>query len=163
MHNKKGQLAVETMIIYGLVILIALSVLAFLIYFDVLDLGTYLPDTCNLGGTGDLKCEEMKLGATTFELGIRNTGKRPIQQLTITVTDDQGTHFNTISGSATTLDGSPITATNILAPGDVAKLSISATGKSGKVLQGTIKTTYKYKDGAITQESSGNIRLKAVG
>src|SRR3989344_376110 len=98
MHNKKAQLAVETMIIYGLVILIALSVLAFLIYFDVLDLGTYLPDTCNLGGTGDLKCEEMKLGTTNFELGIRNTGKRPIQSLAVTVTDDQGTHFSTITG-----------------------------------------------------------------
>ena len=152
------------MIIYGLVILIALSVLAFLIYFDVLDLGTYLPDTCNLGGTGDLKCEEMKLGTTNFELGIRNTGKRPIQSLAVTVTDDQGTHFSTITGSAMTLDGTPISATNVLAPGDVAKISLPVTtAKSGKVLQGTLKTTYKYKDGAITQESSGNIRLKAVG
>ena len=52
--SKNGQLSIETMILYGLIALVALSAVAALIYFKVLDLGRYLPDTCNIGGAGDL-------------------------------------------------------------------------------------------------------------
>lgn len=164
MYNKRGQLSVETMIIYGFVILVALSVLGFLIYFKVLDLGAYLPDSCNLGGTGDLKCEEMKLTSSVFELGIRNIGQRPIESLSLTATDDLGIHFTTVSGQGMTASGSQISFSNPLVPGDVGKVSILITGgKPGKVLRGTLRTTYKYKEGVVMQEASGNIRLKAVG
>ncbi len=169
MVNAKGQLAVETMIIYGLVILVALSVVGFLIYFNILDLGSYLPDQCNLGGIGDLKCEEMKLTDTDFELGIRNSGQRPISALKVTVTDDLAVHFSTeVSGDAVDLAGDAISDTNSLAPGDVVKVVLEDSsgnpigGEAGKVLRGSIKTEYEYKDGAITQEASGTIRIKAV-
>jgi hypothetical protein len=33
--------------------------------------------------------------------------------------------------------------------------------KPGKLLRGTLQTSFKFKDGAITQESTGSIRVKA--
>ena len=173
MYNKKAQLSVETMIIYGLVILFSLSVLGLLIYFGVLDLGSYLPDSCNIGGTGDLKCEEQKLSKTSdkFELGIRNTGQRPLKSLEVSVTDAASTHFTTLGPIVgTVVVGAtvvPISDTNPLSPGDVAVISAvilasDGTVKPGKVLRGTLKTAYEYKDGVITQEASGTIRVKAT-
>jgi len=165
-YNKKAQLSVETMIIYGLVILFSLSVLGLLIYFGVLDLGSYLPDSCNIGGTGDLKCEEQKLSKTSdkFELGIRNTGQRPLKSLKVSVTDAASTHFTTLGPIVGTVGGTAISDLNPLSPGDVAVISVSAGGdvKPGKVLRGTLKTAYEYKDGVITQEASGTIRVKAT-
>ena len=169
MYNKKAQLSVETMIIYGLVILFSLSVLGLLIYFGVLDLGSYLPDSCNIGGTGDLKCEEQKLSKTSdkFELGIRNSGQRPLKSLKVSVTDAASTHFTTLGPIVGTVGGTAISDLNPLSPGDVAVISAvilasDGTVKPGKVLRGTLKTAYEYKDGVITQEASGTIRVKAT-
>jgi hypothetical protein len=162
--QKKSQLSIETMIIYGLVILVSLSVLGMLIYFDILDLGAYLPDTCNLGGTGNLKCEEMQFSGNILELGIRNTGQRPIESLTISATDETSVHF---SGSLTGIgevDGNPIAFANSLGPGEIASVKItltSGTAQAGKLLRGSLITEFKFKDGVVTQKSSGNIRIKA--
>ena len=164
----KAQLSIETMIIYGLVILVALSVLGALIYFNVLDLGAYLPDTCSLGGTGDLKCEEMKFSGTDSEiqLGIRNIGKKPIESLTVYVADKEAIHFSgEKSGSGVLNDGvdTPISDTSALAPGEIAKVTIdTANALPGKVLTGTLRTVFKYKGGAIEQEAAGTIRVKAT-
>ncbi len=168
MLTKRAQLSVETMIIYGLIILVALSVVGGLIYFNVLDIGSYLPDSCSIGGAGDLKCEEMRFSASDniIELGIRNLGQKPISFLSVSVTDTDELHFpgkksgfgSDLSSPPKLIDGSGTT----LAPGDIAKVTISTgTALSGKTLKGTMVTKYKYKNGAITQEASGNIRIKA--
>ncbi|MBD3204279.1 hypothetical protein GF327_08350 [Candidatus Woesearchaeota archaeon] len=169
-NNKKAQLSIETLIIYGLVILVTLSVVGGLIYFNVLDLRSYLPDTCNIGGTGELKCEEMKLNKRHFELGVRNLGQKPIEYLNVSVSDESGIHFTgELSAIAENVGGDSIdgnAGSPSLAPGDIAKISIDVSGqevKSGKLLQGTLITKYKYKDGAITQEAVGDIRVKASG
>jgi len=156
--NKKGQLSIETLILYGLIVLVALSAVGALIYFDVLDLGGYLPDTCDLGGKGDLKCEEMQFSGTTLSLGVRNTGQRPIESITIYVEDEEGTHFSGIKSA----DATGVAVTTPLAPGDIAAVKIDVGGSNpGKVLRGSLKAEYKFKDGAITQESAGNIRITA--
>ena len=157
--NKKGQLSIETMIIYGLVILVTLSVIGGLLYFNVLDLGSYLPDKCDLGGSGDLKCEEMSFSSSsdTLQLGVRNIGQKPIDTLDMSVTDKAGIHFvGPVAGTATFTGAS-------LAPGEIASVAFTFgdTIKQAKVLRGTLKTTYKFSEGAITQESSGAIRVKA--
>ena len=169
MFAKKGQLSVETMIIYGLVILVAISVIGALIYFDILDLGAYLPDTCDIGGTGDLKCEEMKFVAGgDLELGIRNIGQKPIEMLKITVTDEVSVHFSGTPNAEGTYGGSDIgtgAGEVSLPPGEMAKVTItpgSATTTAGKVLRGTLKTEYLYVNGVVTQEAAGNIRIKAT-
>jgi hypothetical protein len=170
MKNKNAQLSIETLIIYGLVILVTLSVVGGLIYFNVLDLRSYLPDTCNIGGTGELKCEEMKLTTSTFALGIRNLGQKPIEYLQVRVTDESGIHFTKELSAIAQVGGSDIDGSGVsLAPGDIASVTINLTSitgvdvKAGKLLQGKLYTEYKYKDGAITQEAVGDIRVKASG
>lgn len=166
--NKKGQLSIETMIIYGLVILVTLSVIGGLLYFNVLDLGSYLPDKCDLGGTGDLKCEEMQFSGTpsggTLELGIRNIGQKPVEVLSVSVTDDSGVHFTTAGPNYAMYNTNRIDGTTAytLPPGEIASVTISTSGAiPGKLLRGTLDTSYKFKDGAITQKSSGAVRVKA--
>lgn len=155
--SRKGQLSIETMIIYGLIALVALSAVAALIYFDVLNLGRYLPDRCDIGGSGDLKCEEVKVsGADVIEFGIRNVAQKPITNLNILVTDKSGVHLSTtVTGSL---------GTTVIAPGEIVSVSIPTPPgsiKSGQVFEATLKTTYKYTEGAITQEASGDMRVKA--
>ncbi len=165
--NRKAQLSIETMIIYGLVLLVAISVVGALLYFNVLDLGSYLPDTCNIGGSGDLKCEEMKLSSTSssLELGIRNVGKRPIEYLRVTVSDDDAIHFSGAkSADAKDKTDADISDTNSLPPGDIAKVSIDVGSGvlASKALKGTLKTEYMFKEGVVTQEASGTVRIKAT-
>ncbi len=167
---KKAQLSIETMIIYGLVILVALSVVGGLIYFNILDVSSYLPDKCDIGGTGDFKCEEMKyavVGANTeLELGIRNLGQKPIESLSVSVTDTDRTHFTGEKTSTSEKYGAnEISSTNTLPAGEIAavKIIVLTDAKDPivkKILRGELRTSYKYKDGAITQEAAGSIRVK---
>lgn len=167
-HNRKAQLSIETMIIYGLVILVALSVIGGLLYFNILDIGSYLPDKCDVGGAADLKCEEMRLSSgpddkvasdDVFQLGIRNIGQRPITEVSVVVSDESSLHFSdSVTG---TVEGGTI------APGEIKTVdfdlsSIEDPGvREGSVLRGTIITTYLFSDGAVTQEASGTIRVRA--
>jgi hypothetical protein len=165
--HRKAQLSVETMIVYGLVILVALSVIGGLIYFNILDIGAYLPDKCDIGGVADLKCEEVKLSSTSgrLEFGVRNIGPKPIEQLSITASDRNALHFTgTKTGSGVVAaSGSTISPSTPLAPGEIAMVSIDVGSgvRSGKVMRGPLMTQYKFKDGAITQEATGEIRIKA--
>jgi hypothetical protein len=170
MNNRRAQLSIETMIIYGLVILVALSVIGGLLYFNILDLGSYLPDKCDLGGSGDLKCEEMMFAGGTLELGIRNIGQKPVDYLNITVTDGAKIHFtDPISAIATY--GTPIIKVVdyneglnavALAPGEIAKVTFSTrSALKGKLLRGSLVSKYRFSEGAIIQQSSGSIRVKS--
>jgi hypothetical protein len=179
MKNKRAQLSIETMIIYGLVILVTLSVIGGLIYFNILDLGSYLPDKCDIGGTGsDLKCEEWSFvanGASSeIVLGIRNIGQKPIDTLVVSVTDQSAVQFSgekssSPGGSATYTDSNNDVKTigtgtgdASLPPGEIAKVTIpTGSALAGKLLRGTLKTQYKFTEGAITQEATGSIRIKA--
>jgi hypothetical protein len=174
MFKRKSQLSVETMIIYGLVILVALSVIGVLIYFNILDLGSYLPNRCDMGGTGDLKCEEMQFSGTTgsgtLELGIRNIGQKAISLLTVAVTDNDGIHFTGEKSASAEYETHTLDQTNAessgtvytLPPGEIASVHID-TGSvlKGKMLRATLNTQYKFKDGVITQKASGTLRIKA--
>ena len=175
MENKRAQLSIETMIIYGLVILVTLSVIGGLIYFNVLDLGSYLPDKCDIGGTGDLKCEEWSFIAGDHEilLGIRNVGSKPIDTLIVEVEDKSSVHFSGEVSSEDTGGSAEYGTTAIgtgagevsLPPGEIATVTIptggTGDGLPGKLLRGVLKTKYKFAEGAITQEATGSIRIKA--
>ncbi len=168
MNNKKAQLSIETMIIYGLVILVTLSVIGALLYFNILDLGSYLPDKCDIGGSGDFKCEEWSYVSGELQLGIRNLGQKAVDSLEVTVTDKSLVHF---SGDETSLP-TDVTYNNIqigtcadcvsLPPGELALVKIATGGGVvGKTLKGVLLTKYKFAEGVITQEALGSIRIKA--
>ncbi|MBN2459930.1 hypothetical protein JXB28_06620 [Candidatus Woesearchaeota archaeon] len=156
MRDKKGQLSIETMIIYGLVILVTLSVIGGLLYFKVLDVTAYLPDKCDLGGSGDVKCEEWAYTADGLKLGIRNTGQKPIVSMQAFVTDEVGTNF----------DGSISSDTNTatIAPGDIGAVEFTdGGGEAGKILRGPLTLKYEFQGGAIEMETTGSIRVKSSG
>jgi hypothetical protein len=170
MMNKRAQLSIETMIIYGLVILVTLSVIGGLIYFNVLDLGSYLPDKCDIGGSGDLKCEEWSFIAADhmLSLGIRNVGQKPIDTLVVSVKDSSAVQFSDLKKSLAAdvkyKDKQIGTCTDCvsLPPGEIASVTIDTdTALAGKLLRGTLTTQYKFTEGAITQEAAGSIRIKA--
>lgn len=172
MLTKKGQLSIETMILYGLIALVALSAVAALIYFHVLDLGRYLPDTCDLGGSGDLKCEEVRVSGANgniIEFGIRNVAQKNIADLQITLNETARIHLSSLAEG--NYSGS-------IAPGQIVKVTINLTDagnigfdgvstvnvgkvKQGNIFEAKIFTSYRYSDGAITQEASGSMKVKA--
>ncbi len=71
--KKKSQIAMETLMVYGIAILIVMLAIGALIYFGVLDLGSYLPDKCTIVGA-EMSCE-------TFEIGKTNDLKMEVQNL----------------------------------------------------------------------------------
>ncbi len=76
--NRKAQLSFETIIIYGLIIVVVTLAVGALVYFGVLDLGRLLPEKCNAGAP--MICETYQITTSTDEevkLEIRNkAGKR---------------------------------------------------------------------------------------
>lgn len=166
MMHRKAQLSIETLIVYGLIVLVALSAVGALLYFGVLDLGSYLPDTCDIGGSGVLDCEEMAFSGSSIQLGIRNNGQRAIELLEVAVDDADDVHFSTETAFATgKYSTGDIATSNVLPPGEIASVTIALpagdTALSGRVLKGIITTKFKLKDGAITQEATGTLRIKA--
>jgi hypothetical protein len=160
---KKGQLSIETMILYGLIALVALAAVAALIYFDVLNLGSYLPDKCDVGGSGDLNCEEIRVvsqtadpAGLTIELGVRNVGQRAIDSVQVCI---QGEAYMTtqrcgqliVSGSGNTIPN-----------GELAKVTInepSLTNVKGS-MNAKLTVTYKYVGGVVDQAAIGTLRAK---
>lgn len=171
--KRLGQLSIETMIVYGLVILVALSVMGGMLYFNILDLGSYLPDKCDIGGTSDLNCEELSFSAVgdgALSMGIRNIGQRPINLLTMTAIDESSVHWNGEllgQGQIETSPGSwvDISDAAALGPGEIGRVIFTpiSGAQGGSTLRATINTQYSFRDGAIVQDSSGEIRTRATG
>ena len=92
MNTKRAQLAVETLLIYGIAILIVMLAIGGLVAFGVLDLGNLLPDQCQLGNGID--CEEYLVSTTgsgaEVQFQLRNSVGRnvDITQVSITAVDD---------------------------------------------------------------------------
>ncbi len=78
--NKKAQLSFETIIIYGLIIVVVTLAVGALVYFGVLDLGRLLPEKCNTGAPTICESYQINANATDgyeVKLEIRNkVGKR---------------------------------------------------------------------------------------
>jgi len=78
--DKKAQLSFETIIIYGLIIVVVTLAVGALVYFGVLDLGRLLPEKCNTGAP--TVCESYQIVAGTagsdhIKIEVRNkVGKR---------------------------------------------------------------------------------------
>ncbi len=171
--KRLGQLSIETMIVYGLVILVALSVMGGMLYFNILDLGSYLPDRCDLGGTSDLNCEELSFSAETnnLSLGIRNIGQRPIELLEVRATDETGIHWSGQITAIGQVGGENIGSARTLPPGEIASIELSLAddddglgeAQAGRTLRAQIYTQYRFREGAIVQDSSGDVRTRATG
>ena len=160
---RKGQLSIETMILYGLIALVALAAVAALIYFDVLNLGSYLPDKCDIGGSGDLNCEEIRVvsqtatpAGLTIQLGIRNIGQRSIEDVEVCIKGDA--YMTAERCSTLTVTGSGAVVPN----GELGSVTItdSALTNVKGSLNAKITVTYNYVGGVVDQAAVGTLRAK---
>jgi hypothetical protein len=81
--KKRAQLAVETLLIYGVAILIVMVAIGALIATGVLKPDTLLPDECKLGNT--LTCENYEITPSGVQVELRNSYGKNIQQLYINI------------------------------------------------------------------------------
>lgn len=159
MANTRAQLSIETMIIYGLVILVTLSVIGGLLYFDILNVGSYLPEQCDISGN-DMTCQEWGIDTSddTVTLGIRNTGQRAINISDMKLTDEGGIFFS---------DSQDVVSSNIsenLAPGELRAFNFEVSGEDfdeDQTLRGELEIAYEYADGVVGQTARGTVRISS--
>lgn len=176
--TRKGQITLESLLLYGVAILVVLLAVGALTYFGILDLGRLLPDRCNLGSAGTLGCDEWRVDATNDEiqLGLRNVGAATVDVASVSFYPD-----GAVRGEATQTcvfdDSSPPDAakdtqgTNIVYTADrgvrVASGSIVAftldcgaqaiSQNAGQKIRGDIEIEYKESSGAIDQSIGGQL------
>lgn len=124
--QRKGQVTMETILIYGIVAIVAISGIGALIYFGVLDMEKYLPDKCTVNNL-DLECAQwsMKSGALatntlSIGLGFKNNNKYPILISEI--------NLSTADGSALLADDAATGLTTCVASKSVIINPNSVTG-----------------------------------
>ena len=81
-NSKKSQVAMESLMVYGIAILIVMLAIGALMYFGVLDLGAYLPDSCKIkGGTFDCTDYAWSVLANELQIEITNRAGKTITNL----------------------------------------------------------------------------------
>lgn len=147
---KKGQIAIETLLVYGLVILVVLLAIGALVRFGVLDLGKYLPDKCKIGSSA-LSCEEWRVEKSNSKINLvfKNTFGKNIDISKVAATSEEGS----ISGSCDWTGGPKRIAVN-------AKENFELTGctilpEAGQKVEGNIEITFRQTGGYLDQTASG--------
>jgi hypothetical protein len=141
---KKAQITMESLLLYGAAILVVLLAIAALTYFGVFNLGNLFPQSCDLSGTGLIKCDEYQITKSdeTIVVVIRNTASRPI---TIDETNSKFTAEALVTDCVGT-DAEPET----VLPGKTSKLTITCdtiASDVGDRLKGTLSVDSVYADG----------------
>jgi len=164
---KKGQLAMESVMIYGVVILIVIVAIGALIRFGVFDLSNLFPEQCDLGGS--LQCEEYAVSldgtsADSVQIEIRNNLGKNIEVTAIIIEGEKGTDSEGLWGTACEVAGL-LTGTppkgQLLANGVKEKFTFTGCEigiPEGKKIDGQIKVTYNTVGSSIARPVVGNIR-----
>ena len=162
MSFKNSQIAMETILIYGFVILVVTLAVGALAYFGVLDLGKFLPDSCTIAGEGIL-CENyvVKKGGAppvdNIQFELRNKVGKNIQDLKVTVVGE-GDMQNmwTPVGAATSCSTAPALVTNgaVSAP---LKMSCTLGVPVGSKIKGRLDIEYKVVGSLITRTETGSV------
>lgn len=158
--RKKGQLAMESVMVYGVVILIVMLAIGALIKFGVFDLSSLMPEKCDL--QGKLQCEEYAVqSAGTVQLEFKNNiGKNiEISKIVISGEDD----FDGMWGGPDTCKALPPGSNEFISLINGAKKTFEFTGcqigmDEGKRINGVIVVSYKTKGSDIKRVLIGDIR-----
>ncbi len=154
--RKKGQITMESLLLYGAAILVVLLAIAALTYFGVLDLGRFLPEKCNFEGTGIFKCEEWKADSSgeQIQLVLSNKGTKSVEI-------DQAVFEASDSGMASGCDtGSGLGLT--ITPGSTGQIDIPCSNWNvdvGKRIGGKVTLTHKFSGGTLTTNTVGDIMI----
>lgn len=149
--KKRAQLAVETLLIYGIAILIVMLAVGALVAFGVLDLGGLLPDQCQLGDA--LVCENYVVLQDSVQLELRNTLGKNIQNFTVSI-KGEGNNLGLWGCNDTTI-------TSILINGEITNvvtLPCDVKVPSGKKIEGVMSVSFYPVGSSIARTSTGKIR-----
>lgn len=149
--KKRAQLAVETLLIYGIAILIVMLAVGALVAFGVLDLGGLLPDQCQLGDA--LVCENYVVLQNSVQLELRNTLGKNIQNFTVSI-KGEGNNLGLWGCNETTY-------TSILVNGEITNvvtLPCDVKVPSGKKIEGVMFVSFYPVGSSIARTSTGKIR-----
>lgn len=156
MHNK-SQIAMESVLIYGLVVLVVTLTIGALIYFGVLDFGRYLPDSCVISGEG-LLCENYVVslsggadGTKNVQLELRNKAGKNVENVVVTVIgeEDAATVWNCGKSKPTTI-------TNGALSGPIT-MDCNIKIEEGRKIKGRVDVDYNVVGSTITRRASGTI------
>lgn len=151
----KAQLAVETLLIYGIAILIVMIAIGALIGFGVLDLGGLLPNQCSTGDA--LTCENYVVSPTQVQLELRNSLGKNIDGLNITIV---GEGDNT--GLWQCEETEYFSSLGVLVNGEMTTppvtINCDVQIPSGKKIQGVVYVKYKPVGSSLWMPNTGKIR-----
>ena len=151
---KNAQIAMESIMIYGLAILVVVLAIGALLYFDVLDLGSLLPTKCEIKGAGII-CEDYGVSATTTTIQLRNNMGKNIYITSIDVEGKEGSNDFGMWNCA------PVgSTTEVIANSGYKKYDLTCGVKipAGKKINGEIKINYMLTGTQIPNTVYGSIR-----
>ncbi|MEM4397326.1 MAG: hypothetical protein QW757_01725 [Candidatus Woesearchaeota archaeon] len=172
---KKAQLAVETLMIYGIAILVVMLAIGALIGFGILDLGSLLPDNCNIASS-EFLCNEYyfsKSNGLNMEISNRGEKNLAVFQLTSLKPSDKNDlgliNCNLQEPINFTTDGTNfVSEQNPLIRGETATLiatnCLPATNlKAGKKINLNFELNYKSVGSNLpARPVSGKMRVTIV-
>ena len=148
--NNKAQAAVETLLIYGVTILIVMLAIGALIGFGVIDLGRLLPDNCEISST--FQCENYAVSTSGVQLELRNTLGKNIETYLVDIEgegDNEGLWECTPETAALIVNGEMSPVINLDC---IIKVPV------GKKISGIITITYRTVGSEIDRTITGKIR-----
>ena len=155
---KKGQAAVETLLIYGVTILIVMLAIGALIGFGVIDLGRLLPDNCEISST--FQCENYGVSPTGVQLELRNTLGKNIANFTVKIegeADNEGL-WNCPAAGVTYQNsaGNKVLVNGVTS--EVINLDCAIAVPQGKKISGIITIEVYTVGSSIKRTATGKIR-----
>jgi hypothetical protein len=163
--TKKSQVAMESLMVYGIAILIVMLAIGALIYFGVLDLGSFLPDKCDVKG-GAISCENyvvkwVSSGTGEVDIELRNKLGKTIENVAVSIIgedDMQGVFDCPASGTPIAVQynsGATIPNGEL---SDQTTLPCNLGINPGKKVKGRIVVTYNVVGSQIARTEQGTIQ-----
>lgn len=150
---KKAQAAVETLMIYGVVMLIVLGAIVALVRMDVFDLGSLFPDNCELDSQ---KCNSFLVTKDSVQLELKNMFDKNIEKFTINIygeEDDKG-----LWGCTETEYNHLVVRGEITNP--PVQIPCNIKVPAGKKIKGIIRANITFVGSNIHQVKLGKINAK---
>ena len=159
--EKKGQVAIEAIMIYGLAILVVILAIGALMYFGVLDLGSLLPDKCEIKGVAII-CENYGVTKTgnVVQLELRNSVGKNIEITKVSITGETGTDMQGMWATSPA-NCTVIPTTKLLVNGEKGAFTLLTCTigiPAGKKISGVIELTYNVVGSSINVVKQGTIR-----
>jgi hypothetical protein len=159
---KKGQITMESLLLYGAAILVVLLAIAALTYFGVFDLGNLLPQKCNLEDTGIFKCEEWQLVKSsagtggTLRIVVKNIAAKPVDITRNLAVFEAPGYVSNCAGTDSSV---------VVTPGATQQIDIpcgTINAKKGDRVKGSVTIVSKYTDGTLTTTTIGQVSAKVT-